>query len=307
MATTPFRTQFPYSASTEPGVGPYGSIPNQLTLPPSTYEQAVTVNPQLAQSTAQASNNIGLELQGELTPAMKAALQDTSAAWGTGSGLGFGSGVGQNNWDTSRLLATQGYQQQGLSNYLNFSNNLESGQLPPGLESQIQAQNAVWAASPDPAMVHQELQKEASKGQVGKTIGSAIGGLIGTLGGAQGVQVGSQLGGQIGYTAGGGVSNPGAGVGGLGYQSALGAVGSGYSSSPFSTTPTNALTTTSTSAGGANPSANNWWQNPSSDPYNAMNYGGPSGGTGDFTNPFSSVGGGGSTDAEFGQFAGMLF
>ncbi len=304
-----YTSSFPYSSATIPGVGAFGSVPMQIGVPPSTYQQAVATNPQLAANSQDASSFINSELLGQLSPATMAQLQDNAASWNAGSGLGFGSGIGKDSWDTSRLLATIGYQQHGLGDLQNYQSGLEAGMTNPALAAQIAAQNSIWASSPDPTMVHQELQNEASKGQVGKAIGSAIGGLAGfAFGGHQGASALGNIGGEVGYTAGGGVANPGAGVGSYGFNSSLGQIGSGTGSSPVASalgygSPSGVPG--SSGAGSASQGAYNWWQNPSSDPYNALNQG-PGGGTGAYSDPFSSLGGT-SNDAEgFQMFSGMV-
>jgi hypothetical protein len=181
-ATASYQSQFPYQAATVPGAGVYGGIPQQIAMPPSTYTQALAAQPSIGPNMASAGNLIGDELAGRLTPAMQDTLQDKSASWGPSSGMGFGSGLGQDKWDTSRLLSTIGYQNQGLSNALNYNTNVEGGMLDPSLMANIAGQNSVWAASPDPTMEADAMRNAAAKkarGQMWQSIGGMAGSAIG--------------------------------------------------------------------------------------------------------------------------------
>jgi hypothetical protein len=226
-----YKSKFMYQSAHVPGAGVFGGQPVQIDIPDSRYQQAVAEQPGLRDNSQAASSFISSELLGQLSPATLANLQDKAASWGVSTGMP-GSGVAQDSWDTSRLLATIGLQQHGLNDFSQYQSGLEAGMTDPALAAQIASQNSVWAASPNPTMVAQHLESEANKGKWGKVAGQVIGGIAGfAFGGPQGAQVGGQLGGDIGYTVGGGQQNPGAGIGSNGYQSALGAIGSG--SQPF--------------------------------------------------------------------------
>lgn len=289
-----FNVNYPYWAYTTP-FGAWGGIPGPLQLPPSTYQQAVSAVPEIAQNNAAGANLINSELMGALTPAMRAQLQDSSASWGSGSGLGFGSGLGQDNWDTSRLLSTIGYQNMGLNNSLNFNQGLEAGMLNPALESEIQQINSTNAAAPLPVLTWEEQQKERGSPGIGGLIGSIAGGILGAPFGAsgQGAQIGNALGGAItgtgSYSAGqdpyygsqiAGAFSKGGGGGGSGGM--FGMNGTGFGGMPA--TPYGG----SNAIGFTNPGMQNWYQNPGSDPFNALIQG-PGGGTGQYADPFSGI------------------
>lgn len=288
-----YTSSFPYQSSTVPGAGVYGGQVAQLGIPPNTFTQSSQAIPGFSGNAQQANSFINSELLGQLSPASRSILQDKSASWGVSSGAP-GSGLAQDNWDTSRLLSSIGYQQHGLNDLGNYANWLGGMQTNPALAAQIAEQNAISAASPNPTMVAQELQNQQNKGKWGKIIGSTIGTIGGyVVGGPTGAQIGGQLGGNIGYTAGGGMANPGAGIGSTSYQSALGGIGSGMGGyngyqGLLGGQGQNALSGGyGTGSGyGLNPNTASWYQNPASDPYNA----GPSGGTGQYSNPFSGIG-----------------
>lgn len=301
-----YTSSFPYQSNSVPGAGIYGGQTAQIGIPPNTFTQASQAIPGFAGNAQAANSFLNSELLGQLSPASKQILQDKSASWGVGAGIPR-SGLAQDQWDTGLVAQTLGLQQHGLSDLGNYAQWLGGMQTNPALAAQIAEQNAITAASPNPTMVAQELQNEQNKGKWGKIIGSTIGTVGGyVLGGPTGAQIGGQLGGNIGYTAGGGMASPGAGIGSTSYQNALGGIGSGLGGNNgyqglLGGQGQNALSGGyGTGSGyGLNPNTANWYQNPASDPYNA----GPSGGTGEYSNPFSSMG----DSSGAGEFAGMLF
>lgn len=70
------------------------------------------------------------------------------------------SGIGQNRWDSSRLLATTGRQQRGLSDYEQFLASLEAGMDDPALAANIARENALFASAPEPSTAAAQLKRD---------------------------------------------------------------------------------------------------------------------------------------------------
>lgn len=285
-----YTSKYPYQSATVPGAGVYGGQPVQVGIPPSRYQQLSSVDPGFASNAQAASSFLNSELMGMLSPASLSALQDKSASWGVSSGMPR-SGLAQDQWDYSRTAQTLGLQQHGLNDLGNYANWMGSLQLDPALAAQIASQNSIWAASPNPTMVAQELHNQQTQGQLGKLFGDIIG-VFGPVGHAVGNYITSST------------SGTGSGMGGSPYQSSLGSIGSGLGGfggvgSLGGYGGQNALGGYAPS--GVSPAMTSWYQNPAQDPYNA----GPSGGTGIYSNPLSSLGS--MNDASnLSAFAGLI-
>lgn len=126
-----------------------GKKPQNISTGPSRFQQASMVYPGMEQMVANQGDLIQSQLAGQLSPATLAQLQDTGASWGMGSGMPL-SGVAQNRWDTSRVNASMGLQQQGIQNSNAFQQALEAGMIDPSLNTEVNAWNSVNSSQPDP-------------------------------------------------------------------------------------------------------------------------------------------------------------
>ena len=145
-------TSAPYAFNPAPqaGSGAYGAVPGPIAVPPSEYEQLGNLLPGLPGLTAGASGVVGSQLAGQLSPGTMNLLQDKAASGGVAGGYS-GSGFQQNNALASLGLTAEGLQQQGVSNYTNFTTGLGSLQQNPNLSFEVASQNALDAAAPNPA------------------------------------------------------------------------------------------------------------------------------------------------------------
>jgi hypothetical protein len=133
----------------------YGTVPNPIANPASTYSESTQVSPGLPALTNSATSAIQSQLSGQVSPETVKFLQDQAAAYGVGAGVG--GGFGGQNFNTNNLLTklgmtSEGLVQQGVQNYNQFLPTLASTQLSPELQAEIASQNAIWAAAPDPAL-----------------------------------------------------------------------------------------------------------------------------------------------------------
>ena len=119
--------------SPQSGVGPFGMVPGNISVAPA---YGAVNQPQIA-------SVINSQLNGELSPAEQAAIQDAGARFGVTSGMP-GSGLARNRTVRDFGIATGVRQNQGIQNF---------NSLVPGAAYQtgVQEQNAVNAASPNPA------------------------------------------------------------------------------------------------------------------------------------------------------------
>lgn len=285
-----YTSSYQYGASTVPGVGAYGQIPNQIGIPPSRYQQATTTDPGLAGNTQAASSFLNSELLGQLSPASKQILQDKSASWGVGAGIP-GSGLNQDAWDTSKVAATMGLQQHGLNDLGNYASWLGGLQTDPNLAATIASHNAQLAASPDPYMAYQQMRQDAglNDSHWGSIIGGIIGGPFAGIG--QNADSLANGGHSMGTTQGGGLiglgqmafgGGLGGGIGALsgsgGASSLLGGLGGGGGASSGSAL-SSAISNPSSAFSSYTPITGAWpaWSSMANP--NDFNYSGPASGT----------------------------
>lgn len=177
MATNNQSTAFPLTVQTQSGTGSFGQVPGQLTLPPVAADLSAEL-PGLSNLNSAASTDILSNLQGTLSPGTMQALQDANAS----SGVGMGMPGSQLNWNSlygNIANASEQQQQTGLQEYNSTVPTVSGTQtLDPSLMSQIQYQNAVdWAApNPEDAAWEQVLMGVAS-GAADSLAGSATGAL----------------------------------------------------------------------------------------------------------------------------------
>lgn len=154
-------SSFNISPTPQSGSGAYGSVPGNLSLVPSTYQQLQNI-PGYGGLTSSAVGDIGSELNGSISPGTQNLLQNKAASLGVSMGQP-GGGVANpgNTFTTQNLLDNLGItseqlQGQGLNSLNQFSGTTGAQQLSPELESGIQEQNAVNAATPNPAAAQSE-------------------------------------------------------------------------------------------------------------------------------------------------------
>lgn len=167
----------PFTLSPAPrkGQGPYGLVPGEQGLP-DPFADLAKVYPGLAQSNAQASQNIMSELQGELPPDVIAAIQDEAARFGLTSGMP-GSDLARRKGARNLGLTSLGLTQRGLQDYLGATQGIKATQtVDPGLQANIAAGNAVYNAAPDPEAAANELANRYRSG-------------LGNIGGGGGISV----------------------------------------------------------------------------------------------------------------------
>jgi len=163
MPTLPRLTNPGFSYNPPPGVGAgaFGRTPGAVGPPPSTYAQVGNVAPALPQLTKSATDVVGSELSGQLSPGTINFLQDTAARFGISAGMpGMGAGgFGSNQFLRNLGMTSEGLSQRGVQDYQGILGTLASTQLQPGLEYEIASQNAINAAAPDPRQAAQEQLK----------------------------------------------------------------------------------------------------------------------------------------------------
>jgi hypothetical protein len=168
MATTTTGYTVPYNYNIDPnptsGSGsPYGAVPGNIGIPPNIYEQLGAINPELANQTGTANQNIMSELRGELSPETLAALQNNAAQFGAKSGMP-GSQF-QGYYGLSGLKDTiEGRQRQGEEDYLAMLKGVGATLTPQQLAADIASRNATMRAAPDPlAAANQQMQDWQNK------------------------------------------------------------------------------------------------------------------------------------------------
>jgi hypothetical protein len=151
---------FNYSPSPVPGQGIYGSVPGQVSAPPSIWEQTLAANPAFSEMTASESDLIKSQQSGLLSPETLRNIGNYAAARGVSAGQPnspLANLIGMNVVGTT----TEQLQQQGSQNYLGFLGAVGGMQQNPSLMAEIATQNALWAAAPDPSAAGQHAEQLA--------------------------------------------------------------------------------------------------------------------------------------------------
>lgn len=215
MATIPSLANYNINPQPQFGSGSaYGAVPGAIGLPPSTYSQVGGVLPNLNQLTGQTGEIIGSELAGQLPSGTIGSFQDAAAAFGVSSGMP-GSGLQKNMGLESLGLSALQMQQTGLKDYQSILSSLGSTQLDPSLISNIAAQNAMYAAAPDPSAAADILTKLAGGGGGGMTLGGGGGAKTTPVAGTPAGQIAAQ--GYTPYLSGGSAGSTGTLSGGSSY------------------------------------------------------------------------------------------
>lgn len=154
-------TSFSLNPAPQSGAGAFGAVPGNLSAPNSTYQQLQNI-PGYNGLVSSGVSDIGSELGGSISPQTQNLLQNKAASLGVSMGQP-GGGVANpgNTFTTQNLLdnlgiTSENLQNTGLGNLNTFSGTTGNQQLSPELQSSIQEQNAVNAATPNPAAAQSE-------------------------------------------------------------------------------------------------------------------------------------------------------
>lgn len=131
-----------------------GSAPAQIGTP-NPYSDLSQVFPALPQANATAGSDILSQLGGQLSPGTTQQLQDAAATFATKNGMpGSNTEAGTlgSNFSLESLgLNAENQVNQGLKNYSSVVPTISSTQtVNPALQTDINTQNAIDAAAPDP-------------------------------------------------------------------------------------------------------------------------------------------------------------
>lgn len=138
-----YNTTFPQTNTA------YGTVPGQIGIPPSAYDQVSSIYPNMGGQVGQMSGNIGSELAGQLSPDTIAALQQHAAQFGTQWGMP-GSQFAGNAGLRSLGLNVEATKRQGGQDLLAAQTSLAGTQTPQSLAADIASRNATMAAAPNP-------------------------------------------------------------------------------------------------------------------------------------------------------------
>ena len=154
-------SSFNLNPGTQSGAGAFGQVPGSLSDPNSTFQQLSQI-PGFSGLSSSAIGDTQSQLNGSLSPQTQNLLQNKAASLGVSMGQpGGGTASTGNTFTTQNLLDNLGItseqlQNQGLSNFNTLSSTTGQQQLSPELQSSIQEQNAVNAATPNPAAAQSE-------------------------------------------------------------------------------------------------------------------------------------------------------
>lgn len=141
----------------------YGSVPSPIGVPPNLFTQLSGAIPNFSANTSGASNVIGSELAGTVSPMTLNALKTGAAQFGVASGMP-GSGLETNQLFGNIAGFSEGQQQKGVSNYLSEVGALGPTMTNPNLAADISARNADLAAAPDPKLAAQQAFNDWLRG-----------------------------------------------------------------------------------------------------------------------------------------------
>lgn len=135
--------------------GVFGQAPAQIGMPDPFGDLSKRI-PNLSGINTTASNTILSKLGGQLSPGTLQQIQNGAATYGVGSGMpGTGSTPGALSYNKGLAtlgLTAEGQQEQGLKDYNSFVPTVSGTQtVNPALQNEINTQNAVDAAAPDPS------------------------------------------------------------------------------------------------------------------------------------------------------------
>jgi hypothetical protein len=154
-------SSFNIAPQPQAGAGAFGAVPGNLSNPNSTFQQLQQI-PGFSGLSTSAIGDTQSQLNSSLSPQTQNLLQNKAASLGVSMGQpGGGTASTGNTFTTQNLLDNLGItseqlQNQGLSNFNTLSSTTGQQQLSPELQSSIQEQNAVNAATPNPAAAQSE-------------------------------------------------------------------------------------------------------------------------------------------------------
>ena len=130
----------------------FGSIPQPIQMPGSTYSQVASIVPGIGGLSNQTAGTISQQETGALSPSTVSMLENKAADYGVMSGMpGMTPGsLALNNLMATMGMTSEGIQQQGVSNYGNFLGSLASTQLDPALQADVGEWNSIVRSAPDP-------------------------------------------------------------------------------------------------------------------------------------------------------------
>src|ERR1700744_2008548 len=141
------------------GVAVDGRKPQDIPMP-NPFGDLSSIYPNLGATDNQLSSNIMNELQGNLSPATINNIRNNAASFGVSSGMP-GSQLQGYSGLASLGKTTEQLQGQGLGDYLNAITGISKTQtVDPALQTEVNTQNSVWNAAPDPtaaALTQQNL------------------------------------------------------------------------------------------------------------------------------------------------------
>lgn len=162
------------------GQGSYGLVPGTIDIPPSLWQQTTSAIPALG-NTAQLTNNIMSELQGDINPQALKNMQDAAAAYGVSSGMPGSNAIPGTLAFNKNLrnigLDTQAIQHQGAQDYNSLLGAISGLQTPQSLAAEIAAHNAQLKSAPDPtAAAQQQLANYLAGLNAARGLGGGTGG-----------------------------------------------------------------------------------------------------------------------------------
>jgi hypothetical protein len=166
MATPQYNANNPKPQS---GSGAYGAVPGVLNIPQNTYGQVNNAFSGYGATGQNAANFIGGEVQGQLSPETMDLLQNKGAQYGVMSGSP-GSQFANNNYLKNLGLTSEQVQGKGVQDYLGFLGGTGAAMTDPKLAYEVQLQNALDAAAPNPAAAAGALMG-ATRSGYGSTVG----------------------------------------------------------------------------------------------------------------------------------------
>lgn len=138
------------AAVTTGGGDPFGQKVAPVAMP-QPFSDLSAVYPNLSGTNAQVSSDVLSRLKGELSPETLANIQNAAATFGVASGMP-GSGLQINRGLRDVGLTTEALQEQGLKDYQGLLPTISGTQtVNPSLQYEVNLQNAINRAAPDPA------------------------------------------------------------------------------------------------------------------------------------------------------------
>lgn len=161
-------------AATLGGAGSaFGSRPADIPMP-NPFGDLSSLYPNLSGTNSQVSQNVLNELNGQLSPGTINNIRNNAASFGVSTGMP-GSQFAGDSGLRQLGLQTEQLQDQGLQDYLAGITGISKTQtVDPALQTDVNTQNSIWNAAPDPAAA--AAQQESLFDKYLKTLSSPAGG-----------------------------------------------------------------------------------------------------------------------------------